>query len=170
MLSRIIQHIPIDGAIDGAVAFVFFHALVLVAIAVDLCSGYRKAKRLGEDRTSKALRRTVSKINSYYSCLLLMSMIDVTLFIIDIWDRVGIPELPYFAGVGTALIIGIELKSVIENRSINDPKIPDDEEVIMSDKIKEGSEALDEIIKWAAAKKAKLEELKGKEGGDYGKS
>ena len=167
MLSRIIQSIPVDGVVSSAVSFVFLHTLVLMAIIVDLVSGYRKAKRLGEDRTSKALRRTVNKINSYYSCLLLMSMIDVTLFLIDIWALVGIPELPYFAGICTALIIGIELTSVVENRSINDPKIPDDEEVIISDKIKEGSEALDAIIEWAAAKKSKLEELKGKEG-DYG--
>ena len=168
MLSRIIQSIPLDGVVYSAIIFVFLHGIVLVAIAVDLVSGYRKAKRLGEDRTSKALRRTVNKINSYYSCLLLMSMIDVTLFIIDIWERVGIPELPYFASVGTIFIIAIEIKSVVENRSFNDPKIPDEDEFILSDKIKEGSEALDEIIKWATAKKAKLEELKGKEGGDYG--
>ena len=168
MLSRIIQSIPLDGVVYSSIIFVFLHAIVLVAIAVDLVSGYRKAKRLGEDRTSKALRRTVNKINSYYSCLLLMSMIDVTLFIIDIWERVGIPELPYFASVGTIFIIAIEIKSVVENRSFNDPKIPDEDEFILSDKIKEGSEALDEIIKWATAKKAKLEELKGKEGGDYG--
>lgn len=164
MLSRIIQSIPLDGVVSSAIIFVFLHAIVLVAITVDLVSGYRKAKRLGEERTSKALRRTVSKINSYYSCLLLMSMIDVTLYIIDIWERVGIPELPYFAGVGTILIIAIEIKSVVENRSFNDPKIPDEDEVILSDKIKEGSEALDEILRWAAEKKAKLEELKGKEG------
>lgn len=164
MLSRIIQSIPLDGVVSSAIIFVFLHAIVLVAITVDLVSGYRKAKRLGEERTSKALRRTVSKINSYYSCLLLMSMIDVTLYIIDIWERVGIPELPYFAGVGTILIIAIEIKSVVENRSFNDPKIPDEDEVILSDKIKEGSAALDEILRWAAEKKAKLEELKGKEG------
>lgn len=168
MLSRIIQSIPLDGVVYSAIIFVFLHAIVLVAIAVDLVSGYRKAKRLGEERTSKALRRTVNKINSYYSCLLLMSMIDVTLFIIDIWERVGIPELPYFASVGTIFIIAIEIKSVVENRSFNDPKIPDEDEFILSDKIKEGSETLDEIIKWATAKKSKLEELKGKEGGDYG--
>lgn len=167
MLSRIIQSIPLDGVVYSAIIFVILHAIVLVAIAVDLVSGYRKAKRIGEERTSKALRRTVNKINSYYSCLLLMSMIDVTLFIIDIWERVGIPELPYFASVGTIFIIAIEIKSVVENRSFNDPKIPDEDEFILSDKIKEGSEALDEIIKWATAKKAKLEELKGK-GGDYG--
>lgn len=164
MLSRIIQSIPLDGVVSSAIIFVFLHAIVLVAITVDLVSGYRKAKRLGEERTSKALRRTVSKINSYYSCLLLMSMIDVTLYIIDIWERVGIPELPYFAGVGTILIIAIEIKSVVENRSFNDPKIPDEDEVILSDKIKEGSAALDEILRWAAEKKAKLEDLKGKEG------
>ena len=167
MLSRIIQSIPLDGVVSSAIIFVFLHAIVLVAITVDLVSGYRKAKRLGEERTSKALRRTVNKINSYYSCLLLLSMIDVTLYIIDIWERVGIPELPYFASVGTIYIIAIEITSVVENRSFNDPKIPDEDEFILSDKIKEGSEALDEIIKWASAKKAKLEELKGKEG-DYG--
>ena len=169
MLSRIIHSIPLDGVVADSLVFVALHAMVLVAIIVDLASGWSKAKRLGQARTSKALKRTVSKINSYYSCLLLLSMVDVVLYMINIWERVGIPELPYFAGVGTVLLLFIELRSVYENRSYNDPKTPDDYEVILSEQVKAGNEALDEIIKWAAAKKAKLEELKGKEGGDYGK-
>lgn len=169
MLSRIIHSIPLDGVVADSIVFVALHAMVLVAIIVDLASGWHKAKRLGQARTSKALRRTISKINSYYSCLLLLSMVDVVLYLINIWERVGIPELPYFAGVGTVLLLIIELRSVYENRSFNDPKTPDVDEVILSEQVKAGNEALDEIIKWAAAKKAKLEELKGKEG-DYGKS
>ena len=164
MLSRIISSIPVDGVVADSIVFVALHAMVLVAIIVDLASGWHKAKRLGQARTSKALRRTISKINSYYSCLLLLSMVDVALYLIDIWARFGVPELPYFAGVGTVFIIIIELRSVYENRSFNDPQTPDEDEAILSDQVKAGSEALDEIIKWAAAKKAKLEELKGKEG------
>ena len=169
MLSRLIQSIPVDGVVADSIVFVTLHAMVLVAIIVDLASGWHKAKRLGQARTSKALRRTISKINSYYSCLLLLSMVDVVLYLINIWERVGIPELPYFAGVGTVLLLIIELRSVYENRSFNDPQTPDEDETILSDKVKAGGEALDAIIEWAAAKKAKLEELKGKEG-DYGKS
>ena len=168
MLYRIFHNIPLDGVVSSAIIFVFLHAIVLVAITVDLVSGYRKAKRLGKERTSKELRRTVSKINIYYSCLLLLSMADVVLYLINIWERVGIPELPYFAGFGTILVLVIEIKSVVENRSFNDPKIPDEDEFILSDKIKEASKDLDAIIKFALDKKAKLEELKGKEGGDYG--
>lgn len=168
MLSRIIHSIPLDGVVADSLVFVALHAMVLVAIIVDLASGWSKAKRLGQARTSKALKRTVSKINSYYSCLLLLSMVDVVLYMINIWERVGIPELPYFAGVGTVLLLFIELRSVYENRSYNDPKIPDEDEFILSDKIKEASKDLDAIIKFALDKKAKLEELKGKEGGDYG--
>nr|WP_314661772.1 phage holin family protein [uncultured Porphyromonas sp.] len=164
MLSRIIHNIQLDGFVADSIVFVALHAMVLVAIIVDLASGWHKAKRLGQARTSKALRRTISKINSYYSCLLLLSMADVVLYMINIWERVGIPELPYFAGVGTVLILFIELRSVYENRSFNDPQTPDGDEVILSDQIKAGSAALDEIMKWAADKKAKLEELKGKEG------
>ena len=168
MLYRIFHNIPLDGVVADSIVFVALHAMVLVAIIVDLASGWSKAKRLGQARTSKALKRTVSKINSYYSCLLLLSMVDVVLYMINIWERVGIPELPYFAGVGTVLLLFIELRSVYENRSFNDPTTPDVDEVILSDKVKAGGEALDAIIEWAAAKKAKLEELKGKEGGDYG--
>ena len=68
------------------------------------------------------------------------------------------------------LLLFIELRSVYENRSFNDPTTPDVDEVILSDKVKAGGEALDAIIEWATAKKSKLEELKRKEGGDYGKS
>ena len=97
MLSRIIHSIPLDGVVADSLVFVTLHAMVLVAIIVDLASGWHKAKRLGQARTSRALKRTVSKINSYYSCLLLLSMVDVVLYMINIWERVGIPELPYFA-------------------------------------------------------------------------
>lgn len=164
MLYHFMHRLPMDGLVADSLLFALLHAMVLVAIFTDLAAGWHKAKRLGQARTSKALRRTISKINSYYSCLLLLSMVDVALYLIDIWARFGVPELPYFAGVGTVFILIIELRSVYENRSFNDPQTPDEDEAILSDQVKAGSEALDEIIKWAAAKKAKLEELKGKEG------
>ena len=98
-------------------------------------------------------------------------MADVVLYLINIWERVGIPELPYFAGVGTVLILFIELRSVYENRSFNDPQAPDEAEAILSDKVKALGMTLRDVAAFAKEHRELLDEvLKGKEGGDYGKS
>ena len=169
MLYHFMHRLPMDGLVADSLLFALLHAMVLVAIFTDLAAGWHKAKRLGQARTSKALRRTISKINSYYSCLLLLSMVDVVLYLINIWERVGIPELPYFAGVGTVLLLIIELRSVYENRSFNDPKTPDEDEAILSDKVKALGMTLRDVAAFAKEHRELLDEvLKGKEGSDYG--
>lgn len=136
------RQMPTADLAGDSLLFVLLHALVLGAILIDLASGWRKAKRQGVARTSKALRRTISKINSYFSCLLLLSMIDVALYLVDIWERFGIPELPYFCALGTVFILIIELRSVYENRSFNDPERPDEDEALLSDKLRSGIDTL----------------------------
>lgn len=126
--------------IADSLLFALMHALVLVAVLVDLTSGWRRAKRLGIARTSRALRRTVSKINTYYSCLLLLSMVDIALYAIDLWERFSLPELPYFCAVGTVLVLIIELRSVYENRSQRDPLYP--EEKTLSEQLVRAGETI----------------------------
>lgn len=142
MLLHQLYHRPTADLAGDSLLFVILHALVLVAIIIDLASGWRKAKRQGQARTSKALRRTISKINSYFSCLLLLSLIDVALYLVDIWERFAIPELPYFCALGTVFILIIELRSVYENRSFNDPARPDEDEALLSDKLRSGLDTL----------------------------
>ena len=52
------------------------YLLVLLSVIADLISGLRKAKRRGEARRSKALRRTVDKLCRYYNALFALSVID----------------------------------------------------------------------------------------------
>ena len=87
---------------------------VLVAIAVDLRSGYSKAKQRGEARNSYGLRRTVSKFTLYYSCLLLAFMVDViVMYVISSFNFI-IPAIPYITIIGSAYLIYVEARSVME--------------------------------------------------------
>ena len=52
------------------------YVLVLCAVVADLASGLRKARRRGEARRSKALRRTVEKLATYYNVLAALTVID----------------------------------------------------------------------------------------------
>ena len=136
------QYMPTSDLVSDSLIFILLHALVLVAILIDLASGWKKAKRQGVARTSKALRRTISKINGYFSCLLLLSMIDVAIYLVDVWERFAIPELPYFCAGGAVFILIVELRSVYENRSFNDPMQPDDDEALLSNKLRSGIDTL----------------------------
>ena len=50
--------------------------IVIVAMAVDLVSGWRKAKERGEDRTSYAFSRSLTKFLTYEGILLIACCID----------------------------------------------------------------------------------------------
>lgn len=50
--------------------------IVIVAMAVDLASGWRKAKERGEDRTSYAFSRSLTKFLTYEGILLIACCID----------------------------------------------------------------------------------------------
>lgn len=87
---------------------------VLVAIIIDLISGYSKAKQRGEARTSYGLKRTVSKFTLYYSCLLLAFMIDaILMYVISSFNFI-IPAIPYITMVGSIYLIYVEARSVME--------------------------------------------------------
>lgn len=50
---------------------------VLLAVIADLWSGWRKAGKRGEQRTSRALRRTIDKMARYFNALISLTLIDV---------------------------------------------------------------------------------------------
>ena len=52
------------------------YILVLLMIFADLWSGVRKAKRIGEARTSYGYRRTISKMAQYYNILIACTIVD----------------------------------------------------------------------------------------------
>jgi Holin family. len=87
---------------------------VFVAICVDLISGYSKAKQRGDARTSYGLKRTVSKFTLYYSCLLFAFMIDVIIMYILAAFNTPIPAIPYITLVGSAYLLYVEARSVME--------------------------------------------------------
>lgn len=92
---------------------------VLAAILADLRSGLLKARRRGEKRTSRGLRRTVEKASRYFVTLFAMTVIDAMaiaslayLSAIGAWS---LPLFPLFTTVGAVGLCVIELKSIYEN-------------------------------------------------------
>ena len=88
--------------------------MVMVAMAVDLVSGVRKAKQRGEARTSYGFSRTLTKFLIYEGILLISQCIDVLLhfglhrFIETPYD---IPVVVILMGI---VLCGVELWSVYE--------------------------------------------------------
>ncbi len=92
---------------------------VLAAILADLRSGLLKARRRGEKRTSRGLRRTVEKASRYYVTLFAMTVIDaMTIASLAYLRAVGawsLPLFPLFTTIGAVGLCVIELKSIYEN-------------------------------------------------------
>ena len=87
---------------------------VLISIIVDLKSGYTKAGQRGDARTSYGLKRTVSKFTLYYSCLLFAFMIDAIIMYLITSFSAPVPSIPYVTVIGSAYLIYIEARSVME--------------------------------------------------------
>lgn len=88
--------------------------IVSVAMALDLASGYKKAKERGEARTSYGLRRTVTKAVLYYALMLFAFMFDCigTFFY----------PLPYITLIAAAFLVFIEGKSILEKAHDKDKR------------------------------------------------
>jgi len=88
--------------------------MVAVSIALDLISGWRKAKERGEARTSYGLRRTVTKTVLYYALMLFGFMFDcIGMFFYN---------LPFVTFIVTAFLIFIEAKSILEKANDKDKR------------------------------------------------
>ena len=92
---------------------IIFMCFVIVAIAVilDLYTGIRAAKQIGEPIRSHILRKTINKITDYYVAVIIGILID--------WLGLCFPwySIPYAAIISTLAVIIIEGRSVLENLS-----------------------------------------------------
>ncbi|MDE6377647.1 MAG: phage holin family protein [Duncaniella sp.] len=92
---------------------------VALAVTADLVSGVRKARREGDPCSSHGLRRTVSKLSSYYLLLFCLSVVDgMALAAIVTLDALGhptIPPFPWLTSAGALSLALIEVVSIVEN-------------------------------------------------------
>lgn len=95
------------------------YAGVLLAVVIDLISGLRKARLAGRPCRSRGLRRTVSKLTSYYLALFCLSTVDAmiitTLAVMSTLGRDIIEPFPYLTTAGAISLALIETRSIIEN-------------------------------------------------------
>ncbi|MGV4535540.1 phage holin family protein [Ornithobacterium rhinotracheale] len=88
--------------------------VVLVAMIVDLIYGVRKAKALGEARTSEGYRRTINKFVFYYSMMSFALMFDFLDVITPVILPHPLPLIPLFSILGAVALVLTEVKSVYE--------------------------------------------------------
>lgn len=92
---------------------------VALAVTADLVSGVRKARREGAGCSSRGLRRTVSKLSSYYLLLFCLSVVD-GMALAAVWSlqRLGqttLPPFPWLTSAGALSMALIEVISIVEN-------------------------------------------------------
>lgn len=90
---------------------------VIISIMLDLASGLRKAKLLGEARTSYAYERTTTKLLSNCSVVLIMAMIDSFLFFGHAWSICGIEvirNVPVLTFIASAWMCFVQVVSIRE--------------------------------------------------------
>ena len=94
--------------------------LVVVAIGIDLVSGWRKATIRGEQHTSYALSRTITKLLLYEGSMVVMGCIDVAIMLCHITDVLGaemIRDVPFMSGIACIFICLVEMRSIYEKAS-----------------------------------------------------
>lgn len=94
--------------------YAFMYICVFLAIACDLWSGVRKARKRKEVCTSYGYKRTVDKIARYYNMLLVVSIMDAMLVISNTNNLLSLPIFPYLTLIGALFLCFIELKSIFE--------------------------------------------------------
>ena len=97
--------------------------IVLMAMAVDLMSGLRKAKQRGDFRSSQGLRMTLSKFVSYEGGMLIAVGIDIlihlcrlfALFRLDVIN--GIPVVTCITGVFLCVVEYLSVREKAESKT-----------------------------------------------------
>lgn len=94
------------------------YILVLLMIFADLWSGVRKAKRIGEARTSYGYRRTISKMAQYYNiliaCTIVDSMYGLLSWYLEIYYQTSLWLFPFITFFMAIVLCLIEIKSIRE--------------------------------------------------------
>ena len=96
---------------------------VVIAIMLDLASGLRKAKLLGEARSSYAYERTTTKLMRNGSVVLIMAMIDVMLFFGHLWEIIGlnvlshVPVVTFIASAWMCFVQAVSIREKAEDKA-----------------------------------------------------
>jgi hypothetical protein len=124
--------------------------LVLVAIAVDFVSGYRKAKQRGEARTSSGLRRTVDKAVRYYSLMIIALLFDcIVMFFLN---------YPIVTFIFAGFLFAVELKSIWEKADKKTKKTELDTILEIAELVKNKEDLVSKIIEIIKEKSQKQPE------------
>lgn len=86
----------------------------LLLVLCDLWSGCRKARERGEYRSSRGLRKTVTKLTNYYNMLLALTVIDGLVTLVSMKCKWDYEIFPFVTLVGVLFIAYIEIKSIFE--------------------------------------------------------
>ena len=100
------------------------YGCVLFAVALDLAVALRKLHRESAPCTSRGLRRSVTKLSSYYAALLSLTIVDVMLVAATLgMEAVGgkgfFTPFPYLTTLGAVSMVMIELKSISETTGVD---------------------------------------------------
>lgn len=103
---------------------VVLYITVILVVMLDLWSGLRKAKQLGQYRSSYGLRKTVDKLASYFNLLLVLTLIDAMLMLsfyhLNPQLSFNVPLFPILTPTGAVFVGIIELKSIYEKANDKD--------------------------------------------------
>lgn len=97
--------------------------VVFVAIFVDLASGYKKAKFVGEPIESEKLRRTSLKLLLNGGLCLIASMIDLLLYFGHLWTVLhldvlrGVPVVTFVVAVWLCAVQWVSVKEKAEDKA-----------------------------------------------------
>lgn len=93
----------------------------------DLRAGVKKAKQLGQYRSSEGYRRTIDKIARYFNMTFALSLVDAVMlaivFYVYYFYKVDIWMLPIFTMVAGGYVAFVEVKSIWEPASIKEAKL-----------------------------------------------
>lgn len=90
------------------------YLITILAVMADLWSGIRKARKAGVYTHSYGLRQTVTKMARYFNILIMCSLIDAIVIVMELPIIANLPLIPYTTGLFTLILCGIELFSVFE--------------------------------------------------------
>lgn len=97
--------------------------VVFVAIFVDLASGYKKAKFVGEPIESEKLRRTSLKLLLNGGLCLIASMIDLLLYFGHLWPLLhldvlrSVPVVTFIVALWLAFVQWVSVKEKAEDKA-----------------------------------------------------
>lgn len=101
------------GIINKLIVIGILWCAVLISMIIDFYFGIRKAKQIGEVRSSEGYKRSVSKFNQYFGMLLYAFIFDA-IVPISYFFEFPISAIPVVSLLATVALVFTEAKSVHE--------------------------------------------------------